>query len=155
MTPGEARTEPEILPLGLLKAVGVLVLISLGATAAVRLSGITIREPDAPTVMKRSLLFKDGADGSVVVIDAGSGELAATLTGEQGFLRGILRALVRERKQNGMLEPDQPFQLIQRADGRLTLVDPVTSRQIDLESFGPKNAGVFARLLDRDPPRHP
>mgnify|MGYP006276983711 CR=1 FL=1 len=42
---------------------------------------------------------------------------------------------------------EQPFQLIARADGRLTLADPVTGQRIDLESFGPANAGVFARLL--------
>ena len=37
--------------------------------------------------------------------------------------------------------------LIGRADGRLTLADPATGARIDLEAFGPTNAGVFARLL--------
>jgi putative photosynthetic complex assembly protein len=54
--------------------------------------------------------------------------------------------LVRERKRQG-LGPEQPFALIGRADGRLTLVDPATGQVIDLESFGPTNASVFARLL--------
>jgi hypothetical protein len=38
--------------------------------------------------------------------------------------------------------------LIARPDGRLTLVDPVTDQRIDLESFGPTNAGKFATLLE-------
>jgi hypothetical protein len=37
--------------------------------------------------------------------------------------------------------------LIGRADGRLTLRDPSTGRIVDLESFGPTNAGEFAHLL--------
>ncbi|MBC7781542.1 MAG: photosynthetic complex assembly protein PuhC, partial [Proteobacteria bacterium] len=37
--------------------------------------------------------------------------------------------------------------LIGRADGRLTLADPATGQRIDLESFGPTNAAVFARLI--------
>ena len=40
-----------------------------------------------------------------------------------------------------------PSELIGRADGRLTLEDPTTGRRVDLESFGPTNAGVFAQLL--------
>jgi hypothetical protein len=43
--------------------------------------------------------------------------------------------------------PQPPFELAARADGRLTLTDPATGARIDLESFGPTNAGVFARLL--------
>jgi hypothetical protein len=36
--------------------------------------------------------------------------------------------------------------LIGRTDGRLTLQDPSTGQRIDLESFGPTNAAVFASL---------
>lgn len=66
--------------------------------------------------------------------------------GTNGFLRSAMRGLVRERKRQG-LGAEQPFELLGRADGRLTLVDPGTGRRIDLESFGPSNAAVFVRLL--------
>jgi putative photosynthetic complex assembly protein len=151
----DATPEQQMLPRGMLLAIGALVLVSLVGTAAVRLSGVAIHEPDAAALASRSLRFEDGPDGSVLVVDAETGQAAATLTGEQGFLRGTLRALVRERKQHGAAGAEQPFQLISRVDGRLTLVDPATGRHIDLESFGPKNAGVFARLLNRDNPRQP
>ena len=45
------------------------------------------------------------------------------------------------------------FQLVGRADGRLTLVDPGTQRRVDLESFGPTNAEVFAKLMKQPPSR--
>jgi putative photosynthetic complex assembly protein len=146
-----ARTAPkpdqEVIPRGVLLAIGLLLLVSLVATAAVRWSGVTIHSPDASTLASRTLRFEDGADGSVMVIDARTGRTAAQLSGEQGFLRGALRAMARERKRSGF-GAEQPFELISRSDGRLTLVDPVTDQRIDLESFGPTNAGVFARLLD-------
>jgi hypothetical protein len=47
--------------------------------------------------------------------------------GTQGFLRGALRALVRERRQHG-LGDEQPFRLLAHPDGRLTLEDPATGR---------------------------
>ena len=50
-----------------------------------------------------------------------------TVTGQSGFVRGTLRGLARERKRMG-LGAEQPFVLMGRADGRLTLKDPATGR---------------------------
>ena len=57
-----------------------------------------------------------------------------------------MRGLARERKRQG-IGPELPFQLVGRADGRLTLIDPGTGRRVDLESFGPTNAAAFVRLM--------
>jgi putative photosynthetic complex assembly protein len=141
----EASVQDHV-PRGALVGIGILLAVSLVAVTAVRVSGIDVRAPDAEAVMTRDLRFEDTAEGGVAVIDARSGRVVESLTGEQGFLRGSLRALARERRARG-LGPELPFQLIGRRDGRLTLVDPATGTRIDLESFGPTNAGVFARLL--------
>ena len=133
-------------PAGVLKAIGILLLVSVAAVALVRLSGIDIRTPDAAAVQTRALHFEDRADGSIAVLDAGSRADVARIAGEGGFVRGALRALARERKLRG-LDAAAPFLLIARADGRLTLEDPATGQRIDLESFGPQHAGEFARLL--------
>jgi putative photosynthetic complex assembly protein len=95
---------------------------------------------------QRLLRFDDLPDGAVAVIDVDSGELVQRFEGEQGFLRGTLRAMARERKLHGVGR-DHAFQLLLHADGRLTLLDPHTSMRIALESFGATNTGVFARLL--------
>ncbi len=141
----EASVHDQV-PQGALVGIGILLAVSLVAVTAVRVSGIDVRVPDAEAVMTRDLRFEDAADGSVAVIDARSGRTVESIAGEQGFLRGSLRALARERRARG-LGPEQPFQLIGRKDGRLTLVDTATGGRIDLESFGPTNARVFARLL--------
>lgn len=100
-----------------------------------------------PTAM-RVLNFIDQPDGSISVIDQETRDIVENFSGEQGFLRGTLRALVRERKLRG-LDADQAhaFELIAHDGGRLTLRDPATDASIALESFGPTNTAVFARLL--------
>jgi putative photosynthetic complex assembly protein len=130
------------MPRGPLFAIGAVLLVVLVGVAGVRLSGTPIREP----VAQRSLRFEDRRDGSVAVLDASTGQQIESIQGEAGFLRGALRAMARERRKQGL--GSQPaFELIARADGRLTLSDPATGERVDLESFGPTNAGVFRRLL--------
>lgn len=140
---------PDSFPRWFLIGAGALVVFSLVSVALVRLTG---NGPDQrravePSAVQRPLRFEDRPDGSIAVVDGRTGELVTAVQGEQGFLRGALRALSRERRARG-LGPEQPFQLIARPDGRLTLIDPVTEQRIDLESFGPTNAGTFARLLE-------
>jgi putative photosynthetic complex assembly protein len=131
-----------------LAALGALVLVSVLGVGVVRLAGVSPQQiADAPTVSTRQLKFEDRADGGIAVRDARTGAVLDTIApGTNGFLRSAMRGLVRERKRQG-LGAEQPFELLGRADGRLTLVDPGTGRRIDLESFGPSNAAVFVRLL--------
>ena len=51
----------------------------------------------AATLSERLLRFEDRPDGGVAVIDGETGKLLTTMTGEQGFLRGAIRALARDR----------------------------------------------------------
>ena len=133
-------------PRGPLLAAGAMVVAVVIAVAAVRLSGAEIRVPDAPAVVTLQLRFEDRPDGSIAVIRATDNALVDTITGQSGFVRGTLRGMARERRRQDF-DSGPPFELIGRADGRLTLHDPATGRIVDLESFGPVNAGEFARLL--------
>jgi putative photosynthetic complex assembly protein len=127
------------------KLLGSMLLLILIAVGLARLQGYSAQQADAATVWQRDLIFTDGPAGAVLVIDAQSQKEIAKFEGEQGFLRSTLRALVRERRREGM-GAATPLQLIGRADGRLTLLDPSTQQRIDLEAFGPSNAAVFANL---------
>lgn len=146
-------TATNVLPRRVLMGIGLVLLGTLIAVTAVRVSGTSISVPDEAAVAVRELRFEDRPDGSVAVIDAHSKAVIHTMTGENGFFRGALRSLARERRRDG-LGSEQPFQLIGRADGRLTLADPATGQRIDLESFGPTNAAVFARFMNDRPPAH-
>jgi putative photosynthetic complex assembly protein len=129
-------------------ALGALVLGSVVAVSAVRLTGVgAVHVPDAPSVAVREFRFEDRPDGSIAVLDASGRRLVDTVApGTNGFLRGTMRGLARERKRAGVA-PELPFRMIGRADGKLTLEDPGTGRRVDLGSFGPTNAGVFAHIM--------
>ena len=106
-----------------------------------------VREPDASPAQVLQLRFEDRPDGSIAIIDYKTGKQIDTVQGEAGFVRGTLRGLAQERKRRG-LGSGPPFELIYRADGRLTLSDTATGRLVDLESFGPTNASTFFNLFN-------
>jgi putative photosynthetic complex assembly protein len=106
-----------------------------------------VREPDAAPTKVLQLRFEDRPDGSIAVIDYKTGREIDAIQGEAGFVRGTLRGLAQERKRRG-LDSGPPFELIYRADGRLTLADTATGRMLDLESFGPTNASTFFKLFN-------
>lgn len=125
--------------------IGIFLLALLLVVGLARWSGLDPRAPDAAVQWQRDLHFRDLPGGDVAVLDSQSGQMVAQFSGEQGFLRSSLRALARERHRE-KISNDAPFLLIGRTDGRLTLQDPSTGQRIDLESFGPINAAVFASL---------
>jgi putative photosynthetic complex assembly protein len=129
-------------PMALIGVALVAVVVAIGLA---RWSGLDPRTPDAAVQWQRSLQFTDLPDGDIAVLDATRHTPVARFSGEQGFLRSTLRALARERHREG-IGADAPFLLIGRTDGRLTLLDPATQQRIDLESFGPTNAALFAGL---------
>lgn len=130
---------------------GVLLAVLIPATllvvAAARFSAPAAAPAAADDIRQsRVLRFDDLPDGAVAAIDMRDGTLVQRFEGEQGFLRGTLRAMARERMRHSAGR-ELPFELLLHADGRLTLHDPATGMNIALESFGSTNTGVFARLL--------
>ena len=130
-------------------ALGVVVLVTLLAVATARLAGYRPAAAAAgPVVASADLRFEDAAAGVVRIYDWHSGRVLADLEpGDGSFIRGVLRSLVRERRSHelGMVAP---FHIARHADGKLTLEDTATGRRIELQAFGPTNAGAFAALLD-------
>lgn len=152
----------------LLSALGLIVV-------AITLSGLgrftqigTVGNPESSAVATRSLWFEDRPDGSVAVYsrpdarsDAGSAgalstgrsvredAIAMLQPGTNGFIRSVMRGLARERRQQGV-GAEAPFRLTRWSDGRLSLEDETTGRRVELNAFGPTNAGAFAAFLRTD-----
>lgn len=130
----------------------VLTVIALSFAVAIngrldRLKATGSQSETVPVLATRDLRFDDLPDGNIGVFDADTGATLETITpGTNNFMRGILRALVRERRKAG-LGSSIPFHLTSRSDGHLLLSDPATGTVLDLGSFGTDNIGVFARLL--------
>lgn len=134
-----------LFPRWALHAAGGLLLAVLAAVAGLRAGGWSPAVEPGALVAQRSLQFSDGPGGAVLVTDAASGQVLDTMRGEQGFLRGVLRSVARDRKANGL--PPGSLTLRLHQDGRFLLDDPQTGQRIDLASFGPDNAAVFLRWL--------
>jgi len=135
------------LPRAAVVGLGALLVGTVLAVAGARLTGVEVADDLSAPVQERQLRFEDLADGGVAVRDAKDGQVLERIEpGSNHFLRAIMRGLVRERMRRG--EGDEvPFQLARRVDGRLTLIDPVTNRVVDLGAFGTSNSGVFAEFL--------
>ncbi len=135
-------------PRGTLLAASALVGVVILAAVAGRMTGIgVVTTPAQVAAEARDLRFADRADGAVVVYEARSGAVVEVLApGTNGFVRGVLRGLARERRSLD-IGPEPAFTLARSRAGTLSLTDQATGRRISLDAFGPTNAGAFARLL--------
>lgn len=140
------RNDP--FPRKVLIAFAALLGFTLLLVTAARLTGYNASQvPESPVVQSRDLRFTDDPNGVGLVQDAATGSTVATLpAGSEGFVRGVLRAVSRQRR-SANVAPETPFRLARLADGRLTFTDLGTRRVIELGSFGPTNEGAFAAFL--------
>lgn len=101
------------------------------------------------SVVTHRLLFtvSDESDRTLHVRDASSGSVLDVVDRDSnGFIRGALRGLARERGMRG-IGSGEPFRLRLWEDGTLVLDDPMTGQLIALNAFGKDNAQAFAKYL--------
>lgn len=138
----------EQVPRGALIAAALLIVLTIGIATLARVTGIG-RDIDAPVaaLVSVDLSFTDQTDGSIVVARwPDQSRIAELKPGTNGFARGVLRALVRERRL-ASIDAARMFRLTRWADGRLTIADPATGEHIELNNFGPTNQAVFTQIL--------
>lgn len=135
-------------PRGILIAIASLVGFTILVVAIARLTGYDPSQaPLSPEATGRDLSFVEVGRGDLAVYDASTGELLETLPpGEDGFIRGVLRTLERERRKHGV-PLDGPYRVSLRENGRYTLEDQTTEFLIDLRAFGPTNEAAVGRFI--------
>lgn len=142
----DAVSEPR--PRGGLIAVGLVAgCIVVGLTVG-KLPKVDLTDVAARPTMMRDLSFADRADGSIAVLDAPSQRVIDVLEpGDDGFVRGVVRALARERRRLE-LGTEAPFRMVAWSDGRLSLEDTLTGHRAELlGTFGETNTESALRLL--------
>ncbi|MBK6689109.1 MAG: hypothetical protein IPG45_31870 [Deltaproteobacteria bacterium] len=134
-------------PKGLLWAAFGMIVLSIGLTLVAKATGFgAVRLPPAQVVQATDVHFSDRADGTLAVVSLDGREVSALPPGSNGFVRGVLRGLARERKLES-LGPAAAFRLTRWSDGRLSIEDLATGRRVDLGAFGHTNSQAFADLL--------
>ncbi|KAA5603066.1 photosynthetic complex assembly protein PuhC [Blastochloris sulfoviridis] len=102
----------------------------------------------ATLVESRDLRFVSSREGNISIFDAQSGEQIVRLEGNSdGFIRGMVRALSHDRRMNADETSGAPYRLSLYANGRLTLTDQATGRELVINAFGPTNIAAMGRLL--------
>ena len=143
-------------PTWVLWGAGGIIMMSLLLVFGVRF-GVLPARPTAPeeralehvaVLTSRDFRFADRADGALVATDAKSGKVSLVLEpgSNSGFIRGVMRGLMRERMLN-QAPRDGAVTVTQWANGALTLRDDETGRILELGSFGHTNRAAFAQLL--------
>lgn len=146
----------ERFPKSALYAAGALITMSIITVGAIRLGVLPAPEtaPESrarrhvPVQVSRDFRFEDRADGALLVYDMAAGKLAFIYPpgSNTGFIRGVMRGLMRERRLHEVARTG-PVTVSQWADGALTLEDKSTGRIVELGSFGHTNRAAFAQLL--------
>jgi len=142
------KGQPQTVPRAALIGAGILVSMSLIMATLAQVFGFNAAPaPESRSVASVLLRFEDRPNGGIAVRDARSDAMIEVLPpGSNGFIRGALRGLARERWRHDR-GATAPFRLFERADGRLALTDTATSKTIYLDAFGRTNRAAFAQLL--------
>jgi putative photosynthetic complex assembly protein len=119
--------------------------IIAAATASWTNQGATrVGEPPVAGVLE--LRFVAQPDRTMLAQRVTDGRTLEVLPADgSGFIRGAVRSLLRQRMLSGQ-DVNLSFHLIERKDGRFSLVDPATRTRMELDGFGPTNSEAFARL---------
>lgn len=129
-------------------------LLVLALTTFTLFADPTVRPSENPVALSdlyaaRALVFSDATDGSIRIAEAVTGtEIAQFSPGTNGFARGLLRGLARERRRFGV-EMDEPYLLGRNVNNRLMMQDPELKQEIVFDAFGSANRNVFEEVLER------
>jgi putative photosynthetic complex assembly protein len=146
----------ERFPTSALYAAGALISVAILTVGSIRV-GLLPAPETAPqsrerrqvqAVVSRDFRFEDREDGALLATDVAAGKLAFVFPpgSNTGFIRGVMRGLMRERRLHEVARSG-PVTVTQWADGALTLEDKSTGRILELGSFGQTNRAAFAQLL--------
>lgn len=147
--PGTRLRHPEdreMIPRVLVRAMFGLALASLAIVSFSVLTGRDhVGQPKPAEALSRTALVLEGRGDKAVVVRAADGSVIADLE-HGGFIAVIQNGLQRERMLQGV-DQALPVELVEYANGRLTLHDTTTGWSAELGAFGDQNRAAFERFI--------
>ena len=102
----------------------------------------------APIIAETQLTLIGTREGNVSVLNANGVQVAHSAEDKQGFIGVIWRVLERQRLLAGHADATDPIRLVQRENGHLVVIDPLTDWSVPLIGYGSDNVAAFAKLLN-------
>lgn len=138
----------EKIPTVLLRGVLVLIVfvLSLVFYASLTDRPLVAQPPDGAIVSERVVYLQGAVTGAARVLDEDRAVIMEFASGEGGFVSTIDRVIRRERLRNGVSN-DGVLHVRLREGNRLSIFDPSTGREIELEAFGRDNIAKFEALV--------
>lgn len=139
----------EIISRRLLRAMGLLVVLSLALVTYARVTERPLEAKPAagPIAQERVIRIEADKSGAARVFDVDGTLIVDMPETKGGFVAGVWRAMTFERGKAG-IDPDAPVRLVRYKDGGLAMFDEVGGTRLDLIGFGADNAAAFSRLLN-------
>ena len=96
-------------------------------------------------LVEKKIHVYDHLNGAIKITDT-SGQVLTIIEDNGAFARVVFRTLAKERIMVGV-GPEKPFILTARQNGILSISDPITNSNIDINAFGESNMKLFSELL--------
>ena len=96
-------------------------------------------------LVEKKIHVYDHLNGAIKITDT-SGQVLTIIENNGAFVRVVFRTLAKERIMVGV-GPEKPFILTARQNGILSISDPITNSNIDINAFGETNMKLFSELL--------
>lgn len=136
----------EMIPMALIRAMFGLALASVAIVAfAVWTGREPVGQPKPAEVVAQMDLVLIGGGAKAVTVARPDGTVLADMA-HGGFITVIQNGLQTARRRHG-IDPTLPVQLVDYANGRLAIHDPVTGWSVELHAFGGDNEAAFRRLM--------
>ena len=137
----------EIVPQRFLQIIGVIVVGTLATVFFLKYIDYPKAGVPPTSVISEELILRfDSSRGRVVSVFSEDRLIARSSNDGQGFLGVVYNAVERERIKK-RISSKSLLRLVSYTNGRLVLIDDSTGLQIQLNSFGLKNAEVFGQLF--------
>ena len=139
---------PDVVSRNLMRGVLVLLVTVVALVAYARLTDRPLEAtPPAGEILAERVVHISGSiTGEAQITDADGALIADFGRGEAVFITTIERVLRRERERH-QAELVAPYHVRLREGQRLSVYDPVTGAETELEGFGVDNIAAFQALL--------
>ena len=99
-------------------------------------------------ISSKLIYIEQSDDLATKILNENSDILVEYSKGEQSFVSTVLTVINRDRLKRN-LDKSGPLVLQKKDNGRISIFDPSSEKEVDLMAFGEDNILVFRDILDR------